>query len=244
MWLIAPSSPSVRAAFPDLHGDIERIVTALDREPAAVTIDRIGGDQQTVPFHRGDLAYAVRGALYNPRRVADLPAEIHHAAETANYSYFAQALYGRSAAILGEALSLGLHLSVYCREDVPRLSDVDALAATAGTLLGDYLMRQYQAGCDAWPVEPAPMDWYRPFSSDIPVLLLSGRYDPTTPDAAAELARKSFPNSAHLVVGDAGHGAGAGCAREVVEDFLVTTNLPDDEAICRDQRIEFATGSR
>lgn len=233
------AQPECASAFSDLEGDLDRIIDALERRPSSVSIEGGNGERITVPFHRSDFAYALRGVLYSARRIPGLPAEVHHAARTGDYRYFAQALHDRSAAILGRALSLGLHLSVYCREDVPRFRDADVSAATRDTVLGDYLVRQYRSACDAWPVEPAPAAWYRPFTSDVPVLMVSGRYDPSTPEGSAERARRSFPNSIHLVVGNASHGAGFRCARPVVEDFLSTANLPADADVCRADRVRF-----
>ncbi|MGI9628208.1 MAG: alpha/beta hydrolase, partial [Longimicrobiales bacterium] len=107
------------------------------------------------------------------------------------------------------------------------------------TIVGRYLIDQYGDACRSWPVEPVPNDWYDTFQSQIPVLFLSGFYDPSTPAEAAESVRVSFPNSAHIVVRNAGHGAGFGCAREVVEDFLVMPSVDDVHDPCPDEPIRF-----
>jgi pimeloyl-ACP methyl ester carboxylesterase len=60
---------------------------------------------------------------------------------------------------------------------------------------------------------------HRTFTSNVPVLFLSGRYDPVTPPAFAERVKRQFPNSRHFVKGDGGHGASGACVAEILADF-------------------------
>ncbi len=225
-------------AFPDLAADLERALDRLGEGPVATDILGRTGTSHTVGLTRGDFLYALRGALYSAQETAALPKHIHAVAESGDFSPFAQSLYNRSAALLGGGLSTGLHLSVYCSEDVPAISEKH-LKETEGTLLGRYLIDQYRAACGSWPVDPAPSSWYRSFESSVPVLFLSGYYDPSTPAAAAEHARKSFPNSRHFVVRSVGHGAGFTCARVAVERYLVSGALDAVENPCPDEPIHF-----
>ena len=112
------------------------------------------------------------------------------------------------------------------------------------TFLGSYLIREYRGACEVFPVSPAPANWYRSFESSVPTLLLSGYYDPSTPDAAAETVRRSFPNSRHIVVRNASHGAGFTCARPVVEEFLVSGSLDGVSDPCLPEPIHFEVASQ
>lgn len=220
------AQPGCAAAYPALDADLRRLFERLEAGPAPTTIDLASGSSATVGVQAGDLAYALRGVLYNARAIPRLPAEVHRAARTGDLSFFAQALYDRAVALLGGGvIAVGLHISSYCAEDVPRLAGVAVDAETEGTFLGGYLVGEYRGACANWPVEPAPQEWFRSFESQVPTLLVSGYYDPSTPDESAEAVRRSLPNSRHLVVRDLSHGAGFTCARPVVEEFLLSASL-------------------
>ncbi|NNF27566.1 MAG: alpha/beta fold hydrolase [Gemmatimonadetes bacterium] len=231
--------PDCAEAYPDLQGDLDRLASRLDSGGVQVTIERQDGASATVRMGRGDLSYAMRGVLYNPGATASLPAEIHHAAATGDLRHFAQALYDRNAVMLGGVISVGLHLASYCSEDVPRIDPASVQVETGGTLMGDYLVREYSAACQAWGVTPLDREWYRDFTSEVPVLMLSGHYDPTTPPGAAEQMRVHLPNSRHFVVRNAGHGAGFGCGRTAVTAFLTDPALDEVELECPQEPIVF-----
>ena len=74
------------------------------------------------------------------------------------------------------------------------------------------------------------------------MLLISGYYDPSTPaHVAAEVARH-LPNSRHVVVRNEAHGAGFGCARQLVVDFLIHASLDGIGSVCEGVgSIEFET---
>jgi pimeloyl-ACP methyl ester carboxylesterase len=220
------AQPDCAPAYPALDADLRRLFERLEAGPAPTTIDLSDGSSATVQVRAGDLAYAVRGVLYNARAIPRLPAEVHKAAQSGNLSFFAQSLYDRAVALLGGGvLSVGLHISSYCAEDVPRLEGLNVEMQTAGTFLGDYLVNEYRGACHNWPVTPAPAEWFREFESQVPTLLVSGHYDPSTPDESAEAVRRSLPNSRHIVVRNLSHGAGFTCARPVVEEFLASASL-------------------
>ena len=73
--------------------------------------------------------------------------------------------------------------------------------------------------------------------SDVPTLLMSGRYDPVTPASFAERAARTLPHSAHLVFRSGGHAVTFWftCARDAAAAFFEN---PDPSAVadprCRD----------
>ena len=206
-------------------------------------IERADGSRVTVEVAAGDLAYALRGALYNAGGLGRLPLEVHRAATSGDLSFFAQSHYNRATSLLGGVVAVGLHISSYCAEDVPRIAGVDVDSETAGTFLGRYLVDEYRGACEAWPVDPAPDSWYRDFESRVPTVLVSGYYDPSTPDVAAEAVRDSLPNSKHIVVRNASHGAGFSCARGTIEEFLASASLEDVTDPCPNEPVRFEAPS-
>ena len=128
-----------------------------------------------------------------------------------------------------------LFLAVTCAEEAPRTSQAElgalaatgpvaaSLARTAATLV---------AGCASWDVPPVDPDALSAVSSDAPVLILVGEWDPSTPLAlAAETATTlpnarivEFPGQAHGVVG----AATTACPFELMASFWVEPSAPVD----------------
>jgi pimeloyl-ACP methyl ester carboxylesterase len=233
------AQPDCAAAYPDLDDGLARVLGRFDGGSVTTSVQLPDGRRQGVAMHRGDFAYALRGMLYSPAAISTLPARIHEAAATGDLSFFAQSLFQRSAALRGTVVAMGLHLSVYCAEDVPRIPIGSADARVAGTILGTYVIDEYRSACEAWPVSAAGNEWYRPVRSGVPVLLLSGYYDPSTPDEAAERVAAYLPNSLHIVVRDQSHGAGFACARPAVARFLIEASTANVVNPCPDQPIRF-----
>jgi pimeloyl-ACP methyl ester carboxylesterase len=225
---------SCKAAYPDLRGDFQKLLTLFDRGPVETFVTTKDGKRVSVPMHRGDFGYAVRGILYGSAGIAKLPRMIHEAARTQDVSAFAQLHWQRDSG-LRRFVAMGVHLSVFGTEDVPFIDRASIPELTNGTFLGTYLIDEYTAACEAWRGRGTlPAGFHDPVRSNVPVLLLSGAYDPSTPpQVAAEVAR-TLPNSRHIVVRNEAHGAGFGCARRLVVQFLVTGSLEGLGPACED----------
>jgi pimeloyl-ACP methyl ester carboxylesterase len=175
-------------------------------------------------MHRGDFGYAVRGVLYRARSSVELPRLIHQAAVSGDVSEFAQ-LYWQRQVGLRPFVAMGVHFAVVCTEDMPFIDEKTLPELTEGTFLGSYLLEQYGGACEEWVQGELPEDYLEPVTADIPVLLISGYYDPSTPSYFADEVSEHLPNSRHLVVRDEGHGAEFGCARQLAIDFLESGSL-------------------
>jgi len=235
--LVACRSDAVCSAeAPDPSADLARLLSRLDAGEATGTVTPADGSLAvTVRLSRGHFGYAVRGMLYDPGNVPQLAARIHEAAESGDFSVFAQAYYDRDVR-LWPYLAMGDYLSVVCTEDVPRYREEEILTATAGTFLGDYLVRQYRQACAVWPRGEVSDAFYEPVAAEVPVLLLSGAYDPSTPPRWAELAAGHLPRSLHVVLSNGAHGAARSeCGGELTRRFLTTASLDGLDPSCADQ---------
>jgi pimeloyl-ACP methyl ester carboxylesterase len=152
-----------------------------------------------------------------PALAAALPAAIDEAAQ-GRY----EGLVGLGAVQGSRAetrLAMGMHFSVVCAEDVPRLG---ASADPPGRDFGADFAAMYRRLCEAWPRGAVPEAFYRVGPSRAPVLLLSGGLDPATPPRHGErVARALGAMAQHVVVPNAGHGVmSIGCMRDVVHRFI------------------------
>lgn len=224
------AEPACAAAHPDLRGRFSGLLRSLPRRVSAR--HPLSGAEEELRLSRDMVLGAVRSALYSPAIAAALPAAIEQAAR------------GDVAGLLGLAstfgsrpttrLAGGMHLSVVCAEDVPRLS---ASTDVPGADFGGQSLRAYERICAAWPRGAVPEAFYRMVPARSPVLVLSGGLDPATPPRHGERVARALGASArHLVVANAGHGVMAiGCVRDVVFRFIDAADDKDAlgvEAAC------------
>jgi pimeloyl-ACP methyl ester carboxylesterase len=222
-----------RAAFPDLEAEFDRLLQLFDAGPVSTFIVDRTGQQVPVTMHRGDFAYAIRGILYRSGSLAKLPSMIHNAAERGDIQPFAQMFWQRQVG-LRPFVAMGVHFGVYCSEDLPFISDEEVAGFTRNTFVGRYLFDQYSGACRDWEAVPKDASFLDPVESDLPVLIISGYYDPSTPPRLGDEIASHLANSRHVVVRNESHGAEFGCARPAAIEFLSTGSLDGLGPICED----------
>ena len=99
-----------------------------------------------------------------------------------------------------------MYLSVTCAEDLPLIEPGEGERNGANTFLGDYRLRQQRAACALWPRGKIPADYAAPTVSDVPVLILTGQWDPVTPPIYGDTAAKHLSHSLHVILPHGGHG--------------------------------------
>jgi hypothetical protein len=224
-------SAACRSAHPHLRTDWIGLLASLPQQANAG--HPLTGRRETFTIDRDRLLGAVRGPLYAPSLAAGLPQAISEAA-AGRY----EALLGLSAALTsrrGGTLAMGMHLSVVCAEDGPRLpADMPPAASDAGRASAtapfvDHAARLYQRACAFWPRGAVPTAFYRIPTASTASLLLSGGLDPATPPRHGErVARALGPKALHVVAPNAGHGLmGTGCVRDLMFRFI---DAEDDAA--------------
>lgn len=220
-------------AFPHLKAEFDKLLLMFAAGPVATFIQREDGTKVPVEMHRGDFVYAVRGMLYNSRGITVLPRTIHQAATSGDLSEFAQRYWQRQVG-LRPVVAMGVHFGVICTEDMRFIDEREAADQAEGTFIGTYLLEQYGDVCAEWPRGDLPDDYLEPVTAAIPVLLVSGYYDPSTPAWLADEVAEHLPLSRHIVVRNEGHGAEFGCAREAAVQFLISGSLEDLGQVCED----------
>lgn len=213
------ADPGCAQAFPNLAGRFEQLLARLDHKPERITVahPRTGKPEQ-VTFDRLLVSGIVLSALYLPETAAMLPFLIDRATEGDYTGLLALSTEGVGAI---EGMSLGMRYSVVCAEDAPRVNDETIARETRGTFAGAALAKAFFTPCNFWPRGEIREDYYAPFASEAPTLILSGEFDPVTPPVWGEQIAKQWRNTRHVVVPGIGHGAATrGCMMRVVRRFL------------------------
>ncbi len=171
----------------------------------------------------------VRGPLYVPALSSALPAAIGEATQGRfdGLAALAQALVGRR----GMRMAAGMHFSVVCAEDMPRIAQS---TDRPGADFGDSFLALYREVCAPWPRGDVPAAFYTLPPAPAATLVLSGGIDPVTPPRHGERTATALGAKArHTVVPHAGHGVMAiGCMRDVLFRFVDAQT--DEEALAVD----------
>jgi pimeloyl-ACP methyl ester carboxylesterase len=163
-------------------------------------------------FHLGTL---LRLYAYQPEVAAMLPLIVNDAAAGHYESLLAQAraVY----ASVADSIMHGMQLSVLCTEDPELAPNPQDAETVMGTEFVDFVLAQ----CDVWPKGVRPADFRMPLTSDLPVLVISGEFDPVTPPRYGDEVVASLPNGRHIVAPGQGHNViGAGCMPKLFAQFL------------------------
>jgi pimeloyl-ACP methyl ester carboxylesterase len=208
-----------RLTYPDLNGTIEKLRERLARRPVNASIqDPRTGERQTIDVNENVFLSGLFRPLYEAELASLLPFGIASAANGDFNPLLAQNL--EFADDVSENLSLGMHLSVLCSEDIPLITQAD-LAAADRSFFGRALVDDFLAACKTWPRGQVPADYYTPVTSDVPALLLSGGIDPATPPRHAKQVLATLSHGKHFIAPHLGHGVSLhGCAPHLVEEFI------------------------
>lgn len=176
----------------------------------------------------GHLGTLLRLYAYQPQAAATLPLVLHEAS-AGRY----ETLLAQSRLIMGsvsDAIMHGMQLSVSCSEDGDELK-VDE--ADADSVLGTDFVAFARAQCAVWPRGRRPADFRAPLAGDVPVLALSGEFDPVTPPRYGDEVVKPLRNGRHLVLPGQGHSVlGIGCMPKLFAQFIESADAARLDAGC------------
>jgi pimeloyl-ACP methyl ester carboxylesterase len=130
----------------------------------------------------------------------------------------------------------GMYLSVNCAEEIPFSDEnaaTDADAEIVPEILFDYLVldvRRLMFSCSTWGVSRRDRIETERVTSDIPILLTGGAYDPITAVSWMMSARSGLPNSRLVIFTYGGHGVSIDtpCGVGLVVAHINAPNLQPD----------------
>ena len=226
LFAACADEPACARDHPELRSRFAALLVSLPRKVKAA--HPLTGRSEEFVVGRDMLLGAVRNALYVPQIAAALPAAIEAAAD-GDFAGLV-GLNATFAARKSSRIATGMHLSVVCAEDVPRVA---ASADRPGADFGTAFARFYERMCAGWPRGDVPPAFESIPASAAPVLVLSGGLDPATPPRHGErVVRALGPMARHVVVANAGHGVLAiGCMRDVAYRFIDATSDRDALAV-------------
>ena len=177
------------------------------------------------------------------REAVSLVPYIVYRAEQGDYSFAINFVQMMQAS--NDDLADGMYMSVVCSEygDTPesalRFPNIlKRLADEAGKQA-----RQMLPICEDWKIKLLDKGLLLPVKSDIPTLLLSGRFDPITPPSGAERVAAALEHSYHFTFASGTHGQAftVPCANQLIRAFLDDPSRAPDGACAREASPTFVT---
>lgn len=200
-------------ALPELTVRYQGLLETLAAAPREVSFEHPRtGETLRMPVDDGGLQRMLRLLSYQPETRSMLPLLVHRAAAGRLAPLVALAHdfeYG-----LERRINWLLHLSVLCREDLPHIS--------APVRERSRELQNLARACEVWDV-PAREPFAETLPASVPVLLLSGEYDPVTPRAPVAALAEGHDNRLAVTAPGQGHIVSIrGCLPERVQAFIET----------------------
>lgn len=247
LWDACAADAQCALDNPDPAGAMLAAIEQLNAEPMTITLDSLdsGPMELTVDaFQFMQIMYL--GVFIGPIAPA-LPYLVTTVAAGDDSVLQAMAPY---LAISG-GLSLGALFTYFCQDEVPFSPKNETNAAliradlaapiSDGTWIG--LGDQVYQICGIWKLPPADPIEGEAVTSDEPLLILTGTYDPITPAGNGEMVEANFPNSQLVEFAAQGHDPASNdpeCANPIMATFLDDPTRQVD-ATCAADPIEFVS---
>jgi pimeloyl-ACP methyl ester carboxylesterase len=224
------------AAYPDFATAIDRAFEQLNTEPYAGEVDLGADDGGTIAL-RIDGYDAIAGlftALYDTALIPLLPGIIE---DVAGGDYAIIPTIAQQGIPFATQFSDGAATSIDCADNagIDSSADDDRLAEPGR--YATLLVTSSNSYCDLWDVEPTSPAYNEPVTSELPVLVLAGRYDPVTPPADSRSTAQALPNATYVEADGIGHGvlySGTPCFLDMYVTYLEAPSEPVDTS-CGDE---------
>lgn len=215
------ADPACNEGYPDLEKSFFSAVEKLNQKPGSFSLtDPDTGRTYRNSLNGDDLVETTFQLLYSAEILPMLP-KIIHDAEQGNFDILSIIM---PMFVFDRTMSDGMYNSVMCAEDADY---TPADVATAGIRQEFVKTNVIQAEaflalCKQWDVPELGPAMDAPVASDIPTLLLSGRFDPITPSPFADKVAANLSRHYAFTFPNTGHGAFVSneCANTIVADFL------------------------
>ena len=224
------ADPTCAEAHPDLAGEVDAIVERYDAEPYRSTIDLADGGATEIVFRGDDLVGGFYDAIYGHSLIPALPTAVGSIA--AGDGTIIDAVAAESIPLqAGGAEAMG-HL-VDCADAGP-LRDADPGADQEFLddpgRWGTTVLLVTWAWCDIWDDGAVDAAFVEPVTADVPVLVLSGTYDPATPTPGAQEVADALPDATLVTFEGHGHGLwnDSECAIDLADRFVTDPGAPLD----------------
>jgi len=200
---IVAKDPELGPKMPDLTGTLKRILDRLEKGPVTVTItDQRSKKPVDVKVGKMGLQFLIMRDLGDANDLPVFPLWFY-TMDKGDYSILKRFVERRYNQFGGGVSVMTLVMDISSGVSKARKKQIQNEARTA--LLGDIVNFPISEMGDVFG-NPDLGDAYRsPIKTDVPTLFFSGVLDNNTQPFQADEVRKTFKNSTHIVIDNAGH---------------------------------------
>jgi pimeloyl-ACP methyl ester carboxylesterase len=220
------------APFPSIRRELDATLTRLATAPVKISLKdpRTGADQQ-MTVTREMFAGTIHRMLSDSSAQRVIPMTIDRA-----YNGDLSAVRDMAVRLagIGDALSLGLNISVTCPEGIRPYERNRLASNSTKSYLGDALVRSVSKICRSWPKGELPKSYFRSVRSNVPVLIFSGLLDPSDPASEGDRVAASLPASRHIKMSGISHDFPR-CGLSILAQFVTAGSTNGLDLSCVDQ---------
>jgi len=235
------ADPIAAAAFPSVRNDFVKAIKRLNEVPVKI---KYGKYNLRYRFTGDDFARGIWSAMLSPKKIPMVPIAIK---EIANGN---DAILSKWAGVFSQPNSYGKFSvtqsrAIMCYEGRPRsVEDSEASLRQQYPDFVSFISAFDEAICNVWRPDIATEKTFEPVVSNVPVLILSGEYDPVCPPMFGDITAATLSKSVHLVVPAASHAAihADDCIRNIAVKFLSNPSEKiDQKCVSERMKINFVT---
>lgn len=228
------------SAFPNLKSEFYQVLARFDRGPLEVKmIAPRTKKTQMVRLERENYVERIRLLLFTTVFARFVPLVVHKAYEGDFLPFEAIAVAYNPGGILAR----GIYFSVTCSEGVPFITHREMITETRGTFVGQERITAHMEACKGWPRGDIPPSFIDPIKSDLPVLMISGQVDGSSPPWFGKDAVKYLPNGRQIPIRYYGHDVYSPCVWGIMREFIEKASVQGLDTSCTAEirRPPFAT---
>ncbi|MEJ8843973.1 alpha/beta fold hydrolase [Lacibacter sp. H375] len=235
------SDPVAFSHFPSIRTDFVNAVTRLNKNPV-----KIKNKNSEYDFTGDDFAWSVWTALLKPDAIPLVPLAISEVGKGSD-SILSKWVVAFNDPNAHGTFSEVQSKAILCYEGKPRTQ-----ADTKASLLAKYpdfssFNIDFEGDvCEAWQPNSAGEKVFEPVVSNVPVLILSGEYDPVCPPFFGEITARTLSKSTFINVPSASHAAihADECVQNIAVAFLNNPQKkPAVDCVNNRPQIKFVTDS-
>lgn len=240
------------ASFPNLERLLQRTVKELDSNPRDVQYkDPTTNKQETAPIDGQTFMSLVYQLVFIGPFIPFVAPLVGSVAQGED-ELLSQLL--PILASSGEGIATGLYYAVMCQDEIPfsSMDEIEQQAKDAGVTQDviDEGLASSQGTfdvCKAWDLPASPAIENTAVTSDIPTLIVTGKFDPITPTSYGKELLKTLPNGVMIESPIAGHdpaSTSGTCGVDIMEQFLEHPRVELDTSCLDDLSIDFSLSQR
>ncbi|KAB8151560.1 alpha/beta fold hydrolase [Kordia sp. TARA_039_SRF] len=238
------NDPECNSSYPELEKIYYETIAKLEKEPITVKVDSYLIDSGEFTYNAEDFKVAVQQGLYNKQLVEIIPLLIY---QTYNRNEGALSnLVEAFSSLLN--MDYGVYYCVSCNEALPRneYASYEKNAAQFEKLKGgiSFYKSDFKV-CEQWNATKdsvAVISVESLQNASYPVLILSGGYDPITPEDNGHNLVRKLTNSKIVVAPTYGHTPGfTDIGNEVTKNFIEAPSKVDVNAYSEAEKVSFVS---